>query len=111
MPETKRHGPRSLVGQQFHEIHELGVFSFCPDSNDASTPAKQVHISIQMEAMAHAVSGAPPLPPLIMRCHGTATLDDHIEALMEHRTYVCGKHEWRNDWPVQPSGAQEGKQL
>ena len=83
---------------EFFDIESLNVFSFCPDSDDASTPATQVHI-------AHRVKSNPRVP-FIMRCHGPDTLDAYIEALIEHRTYVFGRREYRNDFPEQ--GGDDG---
>ena len=90
MPKTTRTDHRgkssaSVVGMEFFDIESLDVFSFCPDSNDATTPATQVHISHRVRQFQF---------PLIMRCHGPGTLDTYIEALIEHRTYVFGRREW-----------------
>lgn len=85
----------SMAGVAFYDIDMLDTFSFCPDSNDASTPATQVHQMIKMKGV-----GAPK-DPLIARFSGTKTLDALIEALIEHRTYVFGRREWRNDFEEQ----------
>jgi hypothetical protein len=92
MPKIHRSGPRSLVGQEFYDIEQLGAFSFCPDSNDASTPATQVHVQIQAKDALGKI-----LPPMICRFHGPGSLDAFIEALIEHRTYVFGRRFWRSD--------------
>ncbi len=102
MSQTVRSGPKTLVGQQFYDIEQIGAYSFCPDSNDASTPATQVHVEIQLKAPPrHAEQRRETLLPFIMRYHGTDTIDAFIEALIEHRTYVFGRHEWKNDFPEQ----------
>lgn len=85
----------SMAGRAFYEIDFLDTLSFCPDSNDASTPATQVHQIVKLRGV-----GAPP-HPLIARFHGPKTLDALIEALIEHRTYVFGRREWRNDFAEQ----------
>ena len=85
----------SMVGVEFYDIDLLDTRSFCPDSNDASTPATQVHQFINLKG-----PGAP-AHPLVARFSGTNTLDALIEALIEHRTYVFGRREWRNDFPEQ----------
>ncbi len=86
----------SLTGMAFYDIEFLNTISFCPDSNDASTPATQVHQIIKLKGV-----GAP-REPLIARFHGTTTLDALIEALIEHRTYVFGRRDhWPNDFPEQ----------
>jgi hypothetical protein len=89
----------SMAGMSFYDIDFLDTISFCPDSNDASTPATQVHQIIQLKGV-----GAPSAP-LIARFSGAKTLDALIEALIEHRTYVFGRSEWRTDFQEQP---QEG---
>jgi hypothetical protein len=89
MPDTHRSGPKSLVGQEFYDIHELGAYSFCPDSNDASTPATQVHVRIQVKDVLGKI-----LPPFIARFFGKDTLAAFIEALIEHYTYVFGRRKW-----------------
>ena len=50
-PKVERTGPRTLVGQEFYEIEELGCWSFCPDSDDASTPATQVHAHLTVHGL------------------------------------------------------------
>lgn len=85
----------SMAGMAFYDIDFLDTLSFCPDSNDASTPATQVHQMIKLKGI-----GAPKYP-LVARFSGPKTLDALIEALIEHRTYVFGRREWRNDFPVQ----------
>lgn len=92
MPKTERHGPRDVSGMEFYDLESFDVFSFCPDSNDASTPATQVHVAIQMRAF---------VTPLVMRYHGPGSLDAHIKALIEHRTYVFGRRSWPDDYPEQ----------
>ena len=87
----------SMVGMEFFDIDFLDTLSFCPDSDDASTPATQVHQVIKFKG-----AGAPE-PPLIARFKGARTLDSLVEALIEHRTYVFGRREWRNDFPEQES--------
>lgn len=95
MAEVKRHGPGTIVSQEFYEIEELSATSFCPDSTDASTPATQVHVQIQIKGGLDAYGfRSPPEPPLILRCHGTDTLDAFIEALIENRTFVFGRRKW-----------------
>ena len=97
MADVHRGGPRSLVGQEFYEVEEIGACSFCPDSNDASTPATQVHVNITAKDW----SGKA-MPPFIARFHGPDTLDAFIEALIEHRTYVFGHKPWASfHYPVQ----------
>ena len=91
MPKVVRGGPRTAVGMAFYDIHELGTASFCPDSNDASTPATEVHVSIQIRPQ---IIGERPLPHMVAAFKGTATLDAFIEALIEHRTYVFGRRSW-----------------
>lgn len=98
MPKVTRDDYRgkkqaSVVGMEFFDVESLDVFSFCPDSNDATTPATQVHI-------AHRLKGNPRIP-LVIRCHSPRTLDAYIESLIEHRTFVFGRREWRNDFPEQ----------
>ena len=90
MADVHRGGPRTLVGQEFYEVEEIGAYSFCPDSNDASTPATQVHMSIKLASRLFAKQP----PPMVARYHGTDTLDALIEALIEHRTYVFGRRKW-----------------
>ena len=94
MPKVERHGPGNLAGMEFYDIESFDVFSFCPDSNDASTPATQVHVAVRLKRV-----GA----PLVMRYHGPDSLDAHIEAMIEHRTYVFGRREWSKDYPEQSS--------
>lgn len=89
MPKITRGGPRSAVGQQFFEIEEVGALSFCPDSDDASTPATQVHLSIKAK---DAIGNV--FPPMVMRFFTPEFLDSVIEALIEHRTYVFGRRDW-----------------
>lgn len=103
MPEVTRSDRRgspdaSLVGQAFYDIEHLRVYSFCPDSNDASTPAKHVHMEI---AQKQHVLERKQRAPWVARFKGPDTLDALIEALIEHRTYVFGRREYRTDWPVQ----------
>lgn len=103
MPKTERQGPKSLVGMKFFEVEELGAFSFCPDSNDASTPATQVHVRITLAAADQL--GRKVFPPFIARFHGPGTLDAFIAALIEHRTYVFGRREWSAaQYPEQEEG-------
>jgi hypothetical protein len=93
MAKVERAGARSLVGQEFYEIEEVGAWSFCPDSNDASTPATQVHMHMTISSP---LFSKPP-PPLVARFHGPDTLDALIEALIEHRVYVFGRRHYRSD--------------
>ena len=95
MAEVTRGGPRNLQGMAFYEFESLDVYSFCPDSNDASTPATQVHAAIRLKGV-----GAPS-HPLVVRFHGPDTLDAWIDALVEHRTYVFGRRKVRTDYPEQ----------
>ena len=88
----------SMAGIAFYDIDFLDTISFCPDSNDASTPATQVHQVVKFKG-----PGAPEYP-LVMRFLGPKTLDSFIEALIEHRTYVFGRRDWRNDFPEQANG-------
>jgi hypothetical protein len=94
MSKVHRTGARSLVGQEFYEIEELGCWSFCPDSNDASTPATQVHMHITLAAPPGLTLTRTVQPPMVCRFHGPGTLDAFIESLIEHRTYVFGRREW-----------------
>jgi hypothetical protein len=55
----------------------------------------QVHQVIRLKG-----PGAPEIP-FVMRFHGPDTLDSIIESLIEHRTYVFGRREWRNDFAEQ----------
>lgn len=91
-----RNNPKSsMAGMEFYDFESVNILSFCPDSNDASTPATQVHQIIQMKGP------LAPKHPLVMRFRGPKTLDAMIEALIEHRTYVFGRRDWRNDFPEQ----------
>jgi len=98
MAETTRSGSMrgkreaSMVGKEFYDCDYFHTLSFCPDSEDASTPATQVHHMLKLKGI-----GAPSAP-LVIRFHGTDTLDAMIEALIEHRTFVFGRREWRNDF-------------
>ena len=56
MPKVHREGSRSLVGQEFYEVEEVVCWSFCPDSNDASTPATQVHMHMTLSSPLFGVS-------------------------------------------------------
>lgn len=91
-----RSGPKSMVGQEFYDVEELGAGSFCPDSNDASTPATQVHVHITLKRW-----DGKPNPPFVMRCHRPETLDEFIESLIEHRVYVFGKREYHSNYKEQ----------
>lgn len=93
MPKIERNGPRSLVGQSFYEVEEIGCCSFCPDSDDASTPATQVHAHLTVAGL-DTLGRRKVFPPMICRFHGADTLDAFIEALIEHRTYVFGRRDW-----------------
>ena len=96
MPKIERTGPRTLVGQAYYEIEEIGCWSFCPDSDDASTPATQVHAHLTVSGLDE--SGKKRVfPPMVCRFHGPGTLDAFIEALLEHRTYVFGRRAWSAD--------------
>lgn len=100
MPKTTRTtDPRDMTGIAFYDIDEFSVISFCPDSRDASTPAKQVHVIVQLKESPGSLESKP--LPMVMRYHGPGSLDAHIEAMIEHRTYVFGRKQWRNDWPEQ----------
>lgn len=90
MAEITRRGPKDMSGVEFYELDGVDIQSFCPDSNDASTRATQVHLSIVMKS---ALKKIPELP-MILRFHGTDSLDAIIEALIEHRTYVFGAKEF-----------------
>ncbi len=98
MPETTRHGPKNMAGMEFYDIDSFDVASFCPDSNDASTPATQVHVTVKLKRIP---------TPLVMRYHGPDSLDAHIEAMIEHRTYVFGRREWSGDYAEQASADGE----
>lgn len=102
MPKVERTGPRSLVGQAFYEIEELGAWSFCPDSDDASTPATQVHVHLTVAGLDE-VGRKKIFPPMVARFRGPDTLDGFIEALIEHRTYVFGRRKFHSDYPEQGS--------
>jgi hypothetical protein len=83
----------SMAGMEFYDIDFMDTISFCPDSNDASTPATQVHQIIKFKDRNI---------PMVARFHGTTSLDALIEALIEHRTYVFGRRAgWPNDFPEQ----------
>lgn len=71
MASVHRHGPGSLVGQEFYDLEEPGAYSFCPDSNDGSTPATQVHVVIRLKGGLDAYGfRAPPSPPMVMTWGG-----------------------------------------
>lgn len=100
MAEKTDHGPRSLRGVTFYDIAHIDVGAFCPDSEDGSTPATQVHMMI------HLASPLDPKPhPLVMRFHGPRTLDALIETLIQYRSYVFGRRKWRGDYPEQDGGS------
>jgi len=109
MAETTRSGPGSLVGHAYYDIDGLSTYSFCPDSNDASTPATQVHVAIQLKGTALGFGMRRPAPPpMVMRFHSNDTLDAFIEALIEHRTYVFGRRHWSADaYPEQTRGVRD----
>jgi hypothetical protein len=96
MPDVTRGGPGSMAGVAFYDVDSINVFSFCPDSNDASTPATQVHVHITMKDATGRKQA-----PMVMRCFGPDTLDGLIEALIEHRTYVFGRREFHSNYPEQ----------
>jgi len=96
MPKIERSGPRTLVGEEYFDIVELGAISVCPDSDDASTPATQVHVKIQCK---DAIGRK--LPPFIARFRGTEMLDAFIEAMIENRTFVFGRRNWYQVYPEQ----------
>lgn len=109
---TRTTEPRDMTGLAFYDIESYDVFSFCPGSRDASTPAEQVHVCVSLKpppTMGGVRSPGLAMPPLVMRYHGPGSLDAHIEAMIEHRTYVFGWREYRNDFPVQPAGPQIGR--
>jgi hypothetical protein len=89
MPKVHRSGPKSAVGMEFYDIEEIGAASFCQDSDDASTPATQVHMQIKLDSAVHGL-----VPMLVARFHGTDTLDAVILALIEHRHFVFGRRDW-----------------
>jgi hypothetical protein len=102
MPKIERGGPRTLVGQEFYDIEELGAFSFCPDSDDASTPATQVHVKLQVAGLDE-LGKRKVFPPMVARFAGAETLDAWIEAMIEHRTWVFGRRVWPvAQYPEQP---------
>ena len=105
--DTRGKAAASMAGMEFYEIESFQVLSFCPDSNDASTPATQVHCVVRIKSSlsegGRTVISVPKPPPLVMRYHGPDSLDAHIEAMIEHRTYVFGRREWRNDFDEQES--------
>jgi hypothetical protein len=107
MPKVERGGPKTAVGMVFLEIEEIGASSFCPDSNDASTPATQVHMTLRVKGVADYL-GIPKTirpPTMVARFLGTGTLDAFIEALIEHRTYVFGRRQWdATGYPEQQRG-------
>ncbi len=97
---TRTSTPKNVTGMSFYDLMEIDVGSFCPDSTDASTPATQVHMTLQLKPQPPARQ-AP--PPLVARFHRPEILDGVIEALIEHRTYVFGRRTWSADrYPEQP---------
>ncbi len=104
-----------VSGQLFMDVDAIHVCSFCPGT---STTASQVHLQIAVKSnesnvlsMAHAAIKLKQVPPLVLRCHGPGTLDKIIAMLIEHRIYVFGRRDYVADYPVQDSGAQEGKKV
>jgi hypothetical protein len=97
-------GPKDLTGMAFRDVDHLGAFSFCPDSRDASTPATQVHLVVQIKGDLddYGLRGPKP-PPFVCRFHRPEILDALIESLIEHRTYTFGRRAWTADhFPEQP---------